>query len=65
MPLQGMLWGEASKRFFRAGNHELANFPVGQIVGRLNSVRTTREVVLDMVTEAVETQERMAALFAQ
>jgi len=65
MPLQGILWGEASRRFFRAGNRALANFPVGQIVGRLDTVRTTREVVLDMVTEAVETQERMAALFAQ
>jgi len=64
MPLQGMLWGEASKRFFRAGNRDLANFPVGQIVGRLDAVRTTREVVLDMVGECVDTQERMAALFA-
>lgn len=63
MPLQGMLWGEASRRFFRSGNRELANFPVGQIVGRLNSVRSSSEVVLDMVNESIDTQDRLNALF--
>lgn len=64
MPLQGMLWGEASARFFRAGNRALANFPVGQIVGRMNSVRPSKDVIFDMVQECIETQERMARLFA-
>ncbi len=63
MPLQGILWGEASRRFFRSGNRALANFPVGQIVGRLNTVRSSGEVILDMVNECVETQDRLARLF--
>ena len=63
MPLQGLLWGEASRRFFRANNHELANFPVGQIVGRMNTVRRSRDVIQDMVEEAIATQERMARLY--
>jgi hypothetical protein len=34
--------------------------PVGQIVGRMNKVRKTRDVILDMVQEYVETVERMS-----
>lgn len=63
MPLQGILWGEASRRFFRAGNRSLANFPVGQIVGRLNEVRASSEVILDMVNECIDTEERLHSLF--
>lgn len=46
-----------------ANNHELANFPVGQIVGRMNTVRRSRDVIQDMVEEAIATQERMARLY--
>ena len=34
--------------------------PVGQIVGRMNQVRTTKQVVLDMVQEYIDTVEKMA-----
>ena len=35
------LFAEAARRVTRAQNKELAGFPVGQIVGRMNSVRPT------------------------
>ena len=33
--------------------------PVGQIVGRMNKIRKTRDVILEMVEEYVDTVERM------
>ena len=62
MPLQGLLFNAAGRRITRAQNRELAGFPVGQIVGRMNSVRPARDVIFDMVEEWIETTERMAAL---
>jgi NAD(P)H-dependent flavin oxidoreductase YrpB (nitropropane dioxygenase family) len=62
MPLQGLLFNSAGRRITRAQNRELAGFPVGQIVGRMNTVRPARDVIFDMVEEWIETTERMAAL---
>ncbi len=62
MPLQGILWGEMARRVSRAHVKELSGFPVGQIVGRMNNVRSTQEVVFDLVEEWIATTERMASL---
>ena len=62
MPLQGIVYAEASRRFLRAGNKELSGFPVGQIVGTLNEVRPVRDVIFDMVEEWVETTQRLESL---
>ena len=43
-------------------NKELTGFPVDQIVGRLNEVRTTRDVMFDMVEEWIATTERLNSL---
>jgi NAD(P)H-dependent flavin oxidoreductase YrpB (nitropropane dioxygenase family) len=64
MPLQGILYAEAAHRFVRARSVALGS-PVGQIVGRMNSVRSTRDVMFDLVSEAVDAQERLAAMFAR
>ena len=59
MPLQFILHSYAMRR---AAPYELADFqgmPVGQVVSRMNRVRTTKEVVLDLVEEFVDTTERM------
>ena len=40
-------------------NRELSGFPVGQIVGSMNSVRPVRDVIFDMVEEWIETTERL------
>jgi NAD(P)H-dependent flavin oxidoreductase YrpB (nitropropane dioxygenase family) len=62
MPLQGILWGEMARRVSRAHTKELSGFPVGQIVGRMNKVRPTHEVMFDLVQEWIATTEKMAAL---
>ena len=53
---------EAGRRTQRAGTKELIGFPVGQIVGRLNKVRPSKDVVLEKVEEWIETTERMASI---
>lgn len=62
MPLQGILHQEAGRRTIRAGSRDLVGFPVGQIVGRLDKVRPTKDVMRDMVEEWIETTERMASM---
>ena len=59
MPLQFMVTAEALQRIGRSGNEALAGTPVGQIVGRLNSVRAARDVVFDLVEGAVRAIERL------
>lgn len=66
MPLQWMVNAEATARIYRyahvedSGAKDLAGSPVGQIVGRMSSVRPAREVIYDMVREYVETVGRMS-----
>ena len=59
MPLQFILWSYATRRITAAGNRELLGMPVGQIVSRMNKVRTAKEVVYDMVEEYIDVTERM------
>jgi len=61
MPLQGMLYGDAARRISRAQNKELSGFPVGQIVGSMNRVRPTKDVMLDLVEEWIEATQRVAS----
>jgi NAD(P)H-dependent flavin oxidoreductase YrpB (nitropropane dioxygenase family) len=71
MPLQFMLNADAMYRIHRnaeredSGARELVGTPVGQIVGRMNSVRSCRDVIYDMVSECVETVERLSASLAK
>ncbi|MCH7721400.1 MAG: nitronate monooxygenase, partial [Planctomycetes bacterium] len=70
MPLQFMLTADAQSRMQRYANkedsdaRELVGMPVGQIVGSMNSVRRTRDVIQDMVTEFIEVTERLSATLA-
>jgi NAD(P)H-dependent flavin oxidoreductase YrpB (nitropropane dioxygenase family) len=59
MPLQFMATQKARARIARS-RPELFAMPVGQIVGSMHQVRTARQVVLDMVSEYIETVEKMA-----
>ena len=66
MPLQGALIAEAQRRIARSaastpGAEQLANYFVGQVVGRLDRVRPARQVVLDMVNEYADVVQRFAA----
>jgi NAD(P)H-dependent flavin oxidoreductase YrpB (nitropropane dioxygenase family) len=59
MPLQFILWSYAMRRITAADARELIGMPVGQIVSRMNKVRTAKEVVFDMVEEYIDVTERM------
>ena len=61
MPLQFILNSTAMRRIARSNARELVGMPVGQIVGRMNEVRTTKDVIYEMVEEYIETTERMHA----
>jgi len=67
MPLQFMVTAEAVSR----GHHYAAKAqpvgfnPVGQIVGRMNEIRSTRRVIEDMVNDYIEATERLQGLLAQ
>jgi NAD(P)H-dependent flavin oxidoreductase YrpB (nitropropane dioxygenase family) len=65
MPLQGALVGEAQTRIGRsardnAGAHELVNYFVGQVVGRMDKIKPARQVVLEMVNEYADIVTRFA-----
>ncbi|WP_419924574.1 nitronate monooxygenase [Candidatus Poriferisocius sp.] len=67
MPLQIILTGEARSRIDRvshhpdSGAHKLANYFVGQIVGAMNQVTSTRQVVYNLVEEFIEAVESLTA----
>jgi NAD(P)H-dependent flavin oxidoreductase YrpB (nitropropane dioxygenase family) len=59
IPLMWMAQAEAVERIYHHGCKELAGSPVGQIVGRMNSVKPTQQVMEEMISEC---NERMALL---
>lgn len=67
IPLQTLLTTSAQQRINRnallagSGGRELATYFVGQVVGSMNTVRPTRQVVLDMVEEYIDTVTGLAA----
>ncbi|MHA3021725.1 NAD(P)H-dependent flavin oxidoreductase [Mycobacterium sp. BMJ-28] len=63
MPLQYLLYADATARAQRAGVHELVGGPVGQIVSRMTKVQPAGEIVLGMVEEYVDTLQRMNAQY--
>jgi len=68
MPLQGMITMEAIARTHRYASPQTQKVgfnPVGQVVGQMNEVLSTRELIYKLVEEYVEASERMAALSAR
>jgi NAD(P)H-dependent flavin oxidoreductase YrpB (nitropropane dioxygenase family) len=71
MPLQFMLTADAQSRIHRYAHgpgsraRELLGTPVGQIVGRMNQVRSVRDVVYSLVEELVEATERVQAVMGE
>ena len=59
MPLQFMLNAYANRKMGSNPPRELVGMPVGQIVSRMNSIRTTKVVVQEMVQEYVDTTARL------
>ena len=71
MPLQYMATSEAQSRIHKyahvesSGAKELIGTPVGQIMGRMNSVRRTRDVIQDMVGEFIDVADGLAAFLKE
>lgn len=63
MPLQFMVTGEAVARGHQYANQavDVAFTPVGQVVGQMNKVRKTKDVIFDMVSEFIEASERLGS----
>jgi NAD(P)H-dependent flavin oxidoreductase YrpB (nitropropane dioxygenase family) len=51
MPLQGLLVAEAEARIRKDQTKELLGVPVGQIVGRMSSIRPVAEIIDDLLQE--------------
>jgi NAD(P)H-dependent flavin oxidoreductase YrpB (nitropropane dioxygenase family) len=62
MPLQYMLISDAQRRINKFNVKELTTMPVGQIVGRMNTVRPVRDVMFDLVDEFVEASQKLEKL---
>jgi NAD(P)H-dependent flavin oxidoreductase YrpB (nitropropane dioxygenase family) len=71
MPLQFMATADATARIMRYADKpgsrakELLGTAIGQIVGRMSRVRTSRDVIYGMVEEFVETVERVKSLLPE
>jgi NAD(P)H-dependent flavin oxidoreductase YrpB (nitropropane dioxygenase family) len=62
MPLQGMVTMDAVRRTYRYASPEsqkVAFNPVGQVVGQMNEVLSTRELIFKLVEEYVEATDRL------
>jgi NAD(P)H-dependent flavin oxidoreductase YrpB (nitropropane dioxygenase family) len=70
MPIQPLLIGDAMWRIHRVadkpgtGANDLVTYFVGQVVGTMNRVQPTRQVVLEMIEEFVDTLDRLNLLAA-
>ena len=62
IPLMWMVQAEAVERIYHHSNKPLAGSPVGQIVGSMNEIRTTAEVMAELIGGCRETLRRMGAL---
>jgi NAD(P)H-dependent flavin oxidoreductase YrpB (nitropropane dioxygenase family) len=62
MPLQFMLINDAMRRINKFNVKELTTMPVGQIVGRMNTVRPVRDVMFDLVDQFVESSQKLEKL---
>ena len=59
MPLQNLLVANAHNRMNEHGDPDIISMPVGQIVGRMNQVRSVADVMADLVQEYDEAVARL------
>jgi len=70
MPLQFMLTAEAQRRIGRyaqvsdADPQNLVGTPVGQIVGAMNSIPSSRDLIFSMIEQALEAYNHISELLA-
>lgn len=65
MPLQSMVVADAQRRIHRVahqgdnGARQLVTYFVGQVVGQMNTVKSTRAIVGEMIEEFIDATERL------
>lgn len=59
MPLQNLLVAEAHQRIAVSQDPDVVAMPVGQIVGRMNEVRSVADVVAGLIAEFEEAAARI------
>jgi len=64
MPLQGLVTADAMQRVHKYGNaaQKVAFNPVGQVVGQMNDIRSSREIIYEMVEGYLDSVERLEKL---
>ena len=62
MPLQTLLFAPVKERVERAGASALVGEAVGQIVGRMNSVQSARDLCFSLASETAAAAERIAGI---
>jgi NAD(P)H-dependent flavin oxidoreductase YrpB (nitropropane dioxygenase family) len=62
MPLQNLLVAEAHDRISRANDPAVVSMPVGQIVGRMSSIRPVADVMAALLAETEQTLARLRGL---
>ena len=62
MPLQGMLVYDALQRINRYEVEPLVYYPAGQVVGMMNEERAVKDIMFDLVSECVDTLEKLGTL---
>jgi NAD(P)H-dependent flavin oxidoreductase YrpB (nitropropane dioxygenase family) len=62
MPLQNLLVADAHNRISASNNPDVISMPIGQIVGRMNEVRSVADVMASLVAEFEETVGRLDAI---
>ena len=69
MPLQGMVTFDAVRRTHSyagvARTQDIAFNPVGQTVGMIDGVQSSRDVVVGMLTELVDAAERLNGVLGE
>lgn len=64
-PLQHLLSKPATRRIERARAENLLGTPIGQVVGQMNHEVTVKQVYLEMMSEFIDTMERVNRLTEQ
>lgn len=63
-PLQALLFEQADQRIRHSEATELEGAPVGQIVGRMNAIRSARDVLLELVEGYLKTVAELSELMS-
>nr|WP_296768666.1 nitronate monooxygenase family protein [Rhodococcus sp. (in: high G+C Gram-positive bacteria)] len=62
MPLQNILVSEAHQRIGNSDNPDVVAMPVGQIVGRMNEIRSVADIVAELVSGFENAVSRLEAI---